>query len=808
MLIRQNGFAVLDRPSHDSVRIGADSRQSIAGLRFLGVWCLLAVIPVGVAVGAEQRLEASDQPCRPRVIAHRGAMSERPENTVIAVRRAIEVGADAVEIDVRTSRDGILFLMHDKTLDRTTNGKGPASALTISELKRLDAGSYFGPEYKGTAIATLAEVLEECRNKIDVLLDLKEAGQQYAEAVAEVARRHGDLDRIVLGVHSVKQAEAFRRLLPHTRQLAFLADPEEIEAFAEAGTETIRIWPRWIDPSREPGVVQRVRHCGARLQLNGTSGTVQDLLPLLEHRPDDLLVNDPLQARKTLAQWLQYQPAMRRLRERVEFLPGGTVVPWVSKKGTPTFLNRDYRMLQLPDELSGRGRVMFAGGEGDRVRIRFTQPAVVFAALQYNQTGAWSFPEGRSPREFGWRVVAAQAYRGTSNGNLGGGAHFADIYCRRFDAGDTLDEMPPWWLCLAMVSPEQAERVPGYRKAMSSPDPPPVPFLYGRWATRRRPLNVPPFESREQWEDWQRRRRSEFRRRLVFHYDHPAKIVSAGEPVRKSGFTQQEFHVLADGRLLFRFFRLVPRAASRSGFGGKLPTIVCFMGHGKVRQILSERDSYQHACAARFAERGYLVYAMENVGMEPERDRHLELDRILRLDGYGWYSLLFAHQQMLLDHVFSDPLVDASNVGVTGVSTGGLLALSAAAMDVRVKAASVQGIFGSMRESFIKDRNRHCQCGAIPGLLPKFDLPELALLVAPRPLHISNAERDGFTPKEAGRCVEQIADLYLRIGGNKPRFTSPPGNHEFAWEEAVRFFEEVMSRPAREPSPAGSSSRR
>ena len=76
-----------------------------------------------------------------QIIAHRGASTERPECTLAAIRRAIEVGATAVEVDVRTSRDGNLFILHDATLDRTTNGEGAASNLTLAELQQLaDSG--------------------------------------------------------------------------------------------------------------------------------------------------------------------------------------------------------------------------------------------------------------------------------------------------------------------------------------------------------------------------------------------------------------------------------------------------------------------------------------------------------------------------------------------------------------------------------------------------------------------------------------------------------------------------------------------
>jgi hypothetical protein len=216
------------------------------------------------------------------------------------------------------------------------------------------------------------------------------------------------------------------------------------------------------------------------------------------------------------------------------------------------------------------------------------------------------------------------------------------------------------------------------------------------------------------------------------------------------------------------------------------------MGHGKVAQILDDESSYQHACSANFAKAGYLVYAMENIGMEPGRDTHHDLDQSLRLQGHGWYSLLFAHQRILLDKVLADPMVDPQRVGATGVSTGGLLALSAAVIEPRIAASSVQGIFGSMRVSFIRDRHRHCSCGAIPALLPEFDLPELALLVAPRPLHISNGNTDGFSPAEAKRCVELITPLYQRAGGRQPLVTASPGGHEFSFAPALNFFAEHL----------------
>jgi len=431
----------------------------------------------------------------PRIVAHRGASADRPECTLSAIRRAVEVGAHVVEIDVRTSEDGVLFLLHDSTLDRTTNGTGPANERTMAELKELDAGGWFNEIYRGERIPTLGEALEACRGKIDVLLDLKDTGETYAKAVADDVRTHGDPARTIFGVRSVEQAGRFRRLLPGSRQLGFIPDPKSIEAFAEAGVETIRLWPRWLTADDGTSIVERVRNCGARLQLNGTVGTPQEVLPLLKYRPYALLVDDPAALKATLDECARHMGQFDRLLDHVEVQSGATVVPWVAKPEAVTFLNRDYHMLELPDGLSGQARLMFAGGEGDSVRLRFKKRAVVFAAFEYNSTGAWSFPEGYSPNEFGWRLVKEHGYRGTSNATVDGKPHYADVYCRTFEPDEQLTDMPPWWLCLAIVGPRTAPDIHGFTQTTSADSVTTRPFLYSQWATNPRPLRIPEFES-------------------------------------------------------------------------------------------------------------------------------------------------------------------------------------------------------------------------------------------------------------------------------------------------------------------------
>ena len=107
------------------------------------------------------------------VVVHRGANALAPENTVASADSALKYGATWVEVDVRPSRDGVLFNLHDETLDRTTNGTGRLVDMLAADVHRLDAGSWFSPQFAGQHVPTIAEMLDSLQGRAKVFFDVK-----------------------------------------------------------------------------------------------------------------------------------------------------------------------------------------------------------------------------------------------------------------------------------------------------------------------------------------------------------------------------------------------------------------------------------------------------------------------------------------------------------------------------------------------------------------------------------------------------------------------------------------------------------
>ncbi|MFZ4814035.1 MAG: glycerophosphodiester phosphodiesterase, partial [Phototrophicaceae bacterium] len=123
---------------------------------------------------AQQRLEAlyADHTL-PLVFGHRGAMAYAPMNTLAAFELAAQQGAHGIELDVWLSADDALVVIHDFEVNHTTNGEGRVGSMSLAEIKALDAGSWFSPEFAGTQIPTLDEVFETVGKKVFVNVEIK-----------------------------------------------------------------------------------------------------------------------------------------------------------------------------------------------------------------------------------------------------------------------------------------------------------------------------------------------------------------------------------------------------------------------------------------------------------------------------------------------------------------------------------------------------------------------------------------------------------------------------------------------------------
>lgn len=205
---------------------------------------LLALMPLAEAAA------------EPIIIAHRGRDATTPENTLAAFRHSIDRGITILEVDVRRTKDDELVLLHDETLDRTTNGTGRIAELTLAEAQALDAG-------QGERIPTLRESLRFVADAgTSLLLDIK-PGTPIDDVLALVRHEKAE-SRSIFGIRSPSQAAKLRALAPKLRVVALMPRLQDLEVFEAAGVSTVRLWSHWIDPQvgGDPSLVAKVKARG------------------------------------------------------------------------------------------------------------------------------------------------------------------------------------------------------------------------------------------------------------------------------------------------------------------------------------------------------------------------------------------------------------------------------------------------------------------------------------------------------------------------------------------------------------------
>ena len=187
----------------------------------------------------------------PMVIAHRGGSDLAPENTLAAFRNALDLGADAIELDVRLTRDRRLAVFHDRRLERTTMGSGVIGTFTMEELKRLDAGSWYGPEYAGEGVPSLEEVFEALPEDFPIYVEMKARGPNglsLASAVAGVIRRYDRWESSM--VASFNPISIIYLRLAHSRIVrGYIWSHKHVLPLRARWLEPLAA-PRWLAPDR------------------------------------------------------------------------------------------------------------------------------------------------------------------------------------------------------------------------------------------------------------------------------------------------------------------------------------------------------------------------------------------------------------------------------------------------------------------------------------------------------------------------------------------------------------------------------
>ena len=186
------------------------------------------------------------------VIAHRGSSGHAPENTMAAFRKAVAQGATFIETDLQLSRDARFVAIHDSTLDRTTGVRGAVHDLTLADLRRLDAGSWFGSEFAGERIPTLEEILQFSK-KHDVVfyLEVKPSGSWGGEhALIGALRESGEIPRVVVISFDPDILESLRKLEP-TLMTGLLYEgqlPDPLEKAVQIGARQLAVRGDLVTP--------------------------------------------------------------------------------------------------------------------------------------------------------------------------------------------------------------------------------------------------------------------------------------------------------------------------------------------------------------------------------------------------------------------------------------------------------------------------------------------------------------------------------------------------------------------------------
>lgn len=245
---------------------------------------------------------------RPTVFAHRGASNDAPENTLASFELAATLGAEAIELDAQLTADQQVVVIHDHSVDRTTDGSGKVGEMQLATLKQLDAGGYFDSTFRGERIPTLAEVFEAVGQRLLINIELKNDASIWDDLPAHVARlvtQHNLQRRVIFSSFNPVALIKIKRLLPAT-PCSLLALSGVKGAWACSwGYKALRCDGLHPDVSSvNAALVQRVHRSGRRIHVY-TVNEPEVMQHLMNLEVDGFFTDDPALGLRQVKLWRQ-----------------------------------------------------------------------------------------------------------------------------------------------------------------------------------------------------------------------------------------------------------------------------------------------------------------------------------------------------------------------------------------------------------------------------------------------------------------------------------------------------------------------
>ena len=276
---RQNGVPVPIARWWNLVATGVRAtapRSMIASVATLALVTVIAVSPSAGGVRVSALFDSLTAPGETGFVAgHRGDKDEAPENTLPAFQLAVDSSVPFVETDLQLTSDGVPILMHDWTVERTTDGTGPVWNLSYAQLSRLDAGSWFSPEFAETRVPTLEQLLSLLQpTTTTAILELKGAwNQAQVRNISDLLYAYGARDRVIIASFDVLTLRAMQLVAPEVARVVIAREVVGDPAVLAEAVGAIAIVTSVNFIRRDPDAVQRIHDAGLGVLLYTLNNT-------------------------------------------------------------------------------------------------------------------------------------------------------------------------------------------------------------------------------------------------------------------------------------------------------------------------------------------------------------------------------------------------------------------------------------------------------------------------------------------------------------------------------------------------------